>query len=61
MFGAAWNDYAEYRAQSEYIEPGYCVASTNDGLVYKTTEKLQACDGIVSDTFGFAIGQIDNY
>ena len=27
----------------------------------KTTEKLQACDGIVSDTFGFAIGKTDIY
>lgn len=41
------------------IEPGYCVASANNGQVYKTTEKFQACDGIVSDTFGFAIGETD--
>lgn len=60
LYGAAWNDYAEYRAQKEKIEPGYCVASTNNGEVYKTTEKFQACDGIVSDTFGFAIGETDN-
>ena len=60
LYGAAWNDYAEYRTQKEKIEPGYCVASTNNGEVYKTTEKFQACDGIVSDTFGFAIGETDN-
>ena len=60
LYGAAWNDYAEYRAQKEKIEPGYCVASANNGEVYKTTEKFQACDGIVSDTFGFAIGETDN-
>ena len=59
IFGAAWNDYAEYRTQKEKIEPGYCVASTDNGEVYKTTEKLQACDGIVSDTFGFAIGETE--
>ena len=59
IYGAVWNDYAEYRNQKENIEPGYCVASTNDGQVYKTTEKFQACDGIVSDTFGFAIGETD--
>ena len=57
LYGAVWNDYAEYRAQKEIIEPGYCVASSNNGQVYKTTEKFQACDGIVSDTFGFAIGE----
>lgn len=59
LLGAAWNDYAEFRTQIENIEPGYCVASVDNGKVYKTTEKLQACDGIVSDTFGFAIGETD--
>lgn len=59
LYGAVWNDYAEFRAQKEIIEPGYCVASSNNGQVYKTTEKFQACDGIVSDTFGFAIGEAD--
>ena len=61
LMGAAWNDYAEYRNQQEEIEPGYCVYSNDDGLVSKTTEKLQSCDGIVSDTFGFAIGKTDVY
>lgn len=59
VYGAVWNDYAEYRGQKEEIKPGYCVASANNGQVYKTTEKFQACDGIVSDTFGFAIGETD--
>ena len=57
VWGAVWNDYAEYRKQVEFIEPGYCVASNNKGEVYKTIERLQVCDGIVSDTFGFAIGK----
>ena len=60
LYGAVWNDYAEYRSQKEEIKPGYCVASADNGQVYKTTEKFQACDGIVSDTFGFAIGETDN-
>ena len=59
IYGAVWNDYAEFRTQKEKIEPGYCVASADNGKVYKTTEKFQACDGIVSDTFGFAIGETD--
>lgn len=59
IYGAVWNDYAEYRSQSEEIEPGYCVASADNGKVYKTTEKFQACDGIVSDTAGFFIGETD--
>lgn len=61
LMGAAWNDYAEYRNQIDLIEAGYCVCSNDDGLVSKTTEKLQSCDGIVSDTFGFAIGKTDTY
>ena len=59
IYGAVWNDYAEYRNQKEDIKPGYCVASADNGQVYKTTEMFQACDGIVSDTFGFAIGETD--
>ena len=59
VYGAVYNDYAEFRDQKEFIEPGYCVASTDNGQIYKTTEKFQACDGIVSDTFGFAIGETD--
>jgi hypothetical protein len=61
VFGAVWNDYAEYRAQAEDIEPGYCVASSRNGQVRKTTELYQACDGIVSDTFGFSIGKTDTH
>lgn len=57
IYGAVYNDYAEYRTQKEAIEPGYCVASTDNGELFRTTEKFQACDGIVSDTFGFAIGE----
>ena len=60
VYGAVWNDYAEYRDQIETIEPGYCVVSADNGQVSKTTEKFQVCDGIVSDTFGFAIGETDN-
>lgn len=61
LMGAAWNDYAEYRAQKEEIEPGYCVKSNDDGCVERTTEHMSICDGIVSDTFGFSIGKNDNY
>lgn len=59
FYGAAWNDYAEYREQKEQIKPGYCAAAVNDGRLVKTSYRLQACDGIVSDTFGFAIGETE--
>ena len=59
IYGAVWNDYAEYRTQKESVEPGYCVVSNDKGQVSKTTRKYQVCDGIVSDTFGFAIGETE--
>jgi hypothetical protein len=59
VYGAVWNDYAEYRTQKESVEPGYCVTSNDKGQVSKTTRKYQVCDGIVSDTFGFAIGETE--
>ena len=58
--GAVWNDYAEYRDQLETIEPGYIVYSEDDGKLRLTTKKLQKFEGVVSDTFGFAIGETDN-
>lgn len=57
--GAVWNDYAEFRSQVEEVPAGYCVMSNDDGRVSKTTERLQACDGITSDTYGFSIGETD--
>lgn len=59
VYGAVWNDYAEFRNQEEKIEPGYCVTSSKSGKVSKTTKRMQYCEGIVSDTFGFAIGETD--
>lgn len=57
VYGAVWNDYAEYRNQVNEIAPGYCVTSNRDGKVSKTTERLEYCEGVVSDTFGFGIGE----
>ncbi len=57
LYGAVWNDYAEYRSQEEEIQPGYIVISSKNGKVRKTTQRLSPFDGVVSDTFGFAIGE----
>ena len=59
LYGAAWNDYAEFRDQNESIEPGYVVYCDDDGKVKKTTKKLQKFEGVVSDTYGFSIGETD--
>ena len=59
LFGAAWNDYAEFRKdnQEEEQEPGRCVSECGDGSLALTTKRLQRGCEIISDTFGFAIGQ----
>lgn len=59
LYGAAWNDYAEFRAQFEEVKPGYIVYSEDDGKLRVTTERLQKYEGVVSDTYGFAIGETD--
>lgn len=59
LFGAAWNDYAEFRKNNpeEIQEAGRCVSECGDGSLALTTERLQRGCEIISDTFGFAIGQ----
>lgn len=59
VYGAVWNDYAEYRQTKEYIQPGYCVIETGKGDLIKSFERLQPGANIVSDTFGFAIGETE--
>ena len=60
LYGACWNDYAEYRSQNEIIEPGYITYCDDDGKLKKTVERLQKYEGVVSDTFGFSIGETDD-
>ena len=61
VFGAVWNDYAEYRkdnAKEKDIQiPGKCVHEVGDGTLALTTKRLERGCEIISDTFGFAIGQ----
>lgn len=57
--GAIWNDYAEYRETVHQIEPGHCVCEKGDGKVCPSTKRLQKLPMIVSDTFGFSIGKIN--
>ena len=60
LYGAAWNDYAEYREIKEKIEAGRVVCETGKGDLILATERLQPGANIVSDTFGFAIGYTEN-
>lgn len=59
VYGAVFNDYAEYRDQNEKLNAGYIVYCDDDGKLKLTTERLQKFEGVVSDTFGFAIGETE--
>lgn len=56
LYGAVWNDYAEYRT-SNIKEPGRCIKEVGNDTLVLSTERLQPGCEIVSDTFGFAIGE----
>jgi len=59
LYGAAWNDYAEYRRTNVPIQPGRCVREVGDDTLVLTTKRLERGCEIVSDTFGFAIGETE--
>lgn len=58
VYGAVWNDYAEYR-KSDVTEPGRVVIENGDGTLSLSTKRLQRGAEVISDTFGFAIGETD--
>ena len=59
LMGAAWNDYAEYRETKTEIEPGRVVIETGNGDLVLSQERMAPAPNVVSDTFGFAIGQTE--
>lgn len=56
LHGGAWNDYAENRL-SEHLKPGTVVCEVGDGTLKKSNERLQPLPNVISDTYGFIIGQ----
>lgn len=57
IYGAVWNDYAEFRICNEDFKPGQVVSEKGDDTLSIANERLQRGCSIVSDTFGFAIGE----
>ena len=57
LMGAAWNDYAEFRKTEEEIQAGRVVCENGDDTLSLATERLQPGANIVTDTYGFAIGE----
>lgn len=58
VFGAVWNDYAEYRI-SNCLEAGRVICENGDDTLSISTKRLQPGANIISDTFGFAIGKTE--
>lgn len=58
FLGACWNDYAEFRETDE-ICAGRVVCENGDGTLSRSNKRLQAGAQIVSDTYGFAIGETE--
>lgn len=58
VYGAVWNDYAEYR-QSDITESGRVICENGDDTLSLATERLQPGASVISDTFGFAIGETE--
>lgn len=58
VYGAVWNDYAEYRASKEE-QPGRVVLEDDNGVCQRATERLQPFAGVISDTFGFCQGETE--
>ena len=60
LYGAVWNDYAEFRICNENFKPGQVVYENGDDTLNISTGRLQSGASIVSDTYGFAIGETDD-
>ena len=58
FYGAVWNDYAEFR-ETESVEAGRVVYEKGDDTLTMATERMTPACSIVSDTFGFAIGETE--
>lgn len=59
VYGAVWNDYAEYR-KATVKEPGRCIIEKGNDTLTQSTKRLQPGASIISDTFGFAIGETND-
>ena len=58
VYGAVWNDYAEYREAST-AEPGRVVYEVGDDTLALANKRMMPACAIISDTFGFAIGETE--
>lgn len=55
--GAVWNDYAEYRKCVDNVKPGMVICEVGDDTMSLPKKDKQPGAFVVSDTFGFSIGE----
>lgn len=60
LFGAAWNDIAEFREATKKFAAGFCVSENNGILDFSHKDRDKMCY-IVSDTYGFCFGPEGEY
>lgn len=62
IYGAVWNDYAEFRkGQMDNLKPGQIVTEVGNGNMKLANQRLQKGCKILSDTYGFALGETTEY
>lgn len=61
LYGAVFNDYAEFRKTLNNAKSGQCVVDNDDGSLSLSFKRLQAGAQIISDTYGFSIGETEEY
>lgn len=59
VFGAVFNDYAEYRTTIN-LEPGRVVIDNDDGSLKCANDRLLPGAQVISDTFGSSMGKTEN-
>lgn len=65
VYGAVWNDYAEYRwvlkdkATDKMPEPGRCVVENGNDSMSISNGRLQPGAKIISDTYGMCMGETE--
>lgn len=59
LYGGAWNDIAEFRESFDSYAAGYCVYETAQGKLMISDKRMIPNSHIVSDTYGYALGEKD--
>jgi hypothetical protein len=59
VYGAVYNDYAEYRHAQVPVKPGKVVKEVGNGQVQFSQKRCEKACMVVTDTYGFIIGDKD--